>query len=261
ITNGSDPLNPNDPVQDPHGDADGDGLTNAEEHQHGTDPNKPDTDGDGISDKDEITNGTDPLDPNDPAATIAAGNLTVVTNDAAANGVATNSVKMKVTDVSGNPLKNRQVTVAADNSAVVGTVALTDTNGEVTVTLTSTRAGISTVTAAINGTSRTVDITFVADSSTATIATGNLTVVTNDAVANGTATNSVKVKVTDANNHPLENQLVTMTAGNSAVVGTVALTDTNGEVTVTLTSTRAGISTVTAAINGTSRTVDVTFIA
>ncbi|WP_413499745.1 Ig-like domain-containing protein, partial [Buttiauxella gaviniae] len=126
---------------------------------------------------------------------------------------------------------------------------------------TSTKAGISTVTAAINGTSRTVDVTFIADSSTATIATGNLTIVTNDAVANGTTTNSVKVTVTDANAHPLENQLVTMTADNSAVVGTVDLTDINGEVTVTLTSTKAGISTVTASINGSSQTVDVNFVA
>ncbi|MCH8510119.1 MAG: thrombospondin type 3 repeat-containing protein [Kiritimatiellae bacterium] len=45
----------------PNVDADGDGLTNLEEYQHGTDPNNPDTDGDGMSDGDEITLGLDPL--------------------------------------------------------------------------------------------------------------------------------------------------------------------------------------------------------
>ncbi|MFP2508390.1 beta strand repeat-containing protein, partial [Buttiauxella gaviniae] len=194
-------------------------------------------------------------------ATIPAGDLTVVSDDAVADGTDTNKVKAVVKDAQGNVLANQTVSFSAGNGAVIAATGSTDVSGEVEMTLTSTKAGISTVTASINGTSRTVDVTFIADSSTATIATGNLTVVTNDAVANGTATNSVKVKVTDANSHPLENQLVTMTSGNSAVVGTVGLTDANGEVTVTLTSTKAGISTVTASINGTSQTVDVTFMA
>jgi hypothetical protein len=61
-------LDVNDPTvasQDP----DGDGLTNLQEFQLGTDPNNPDTDGDGIPDGVEIANGTDPLDPNSPIKT------------------------------------------------------------------------------------------------------------------------------------------------------------------------------------------------
>lgn len=42
-------------------DADGDGLTQAQEEAYGTDPNDPDTDGDGYDDGTEITNGYDPL--------------------------------------------------------------------------------------------------------------------------------------------------------------------------------------------------------
>src|ERR1051326_777721 len=60
----------NDPTvatQDP----DGDGLTNLQEFQLGTDPNNPDTDGDGIPDGVEIANGTDPLDPNSPIRTFS----------------------------------------------------------------------------------------------------------------------------------------------------------------------------------------------
>ena len=48
------------------GDDDGDGLSNQEEADLGTDPNNPDTDGDGLADGDEVTLGTDPLDPNSP---------------------------------------------------------------------------------------------------------------------------------------------------------------------------------------------------
>ncbi len=45
----------------PDSDADGDGLTLAEEEDLGTDPDNPDTDGDGLQDGDEVhTHGTDP---------------------------------------------------------------------------------------------------------------------------------------------------------------------------------------------------------
>lgn len=43
-------------------DSDGDGLTNAEEEELGTDPKDADSDGDGIDDPDEIDLGTDPTD-------------------------------------------------------------------------------------------------------------------------------------------------------------------------------------------------------
>ncbi len=44
-------------------DSDGDGLTDAEESDAGTDPTKPDTDGDGLYDREEVqVYGTDPLD-------------------------------------------------------------------------------------------------------------------------------------------------------------------------------------------------------
>jgi len=47
----------------PDDDPDGDGLTNLEEYQHGTDPNNPDSDNDGLTDGEEIARGTDPLNP------------------------------------------------------------------------------------------------------------------------------------------------------------------------------------------------------
>ena len=48
--------------QSGQGDNDGDGLTNAEESQIGTDPNQSDSDGDGVSDGQESTDGTNPTD-------------------------------------------------------------------------------------------------------------------------------------------------------------------------------------------------------
>jgi hypothetical protein len=44
-------------------DADGDGLSDAEEAALGTDPANPDTDGGGVNDGTEVANGTDPFNP------------------------------------------------------------------------------------------------------------------------------------------------------------------------------------------------------
>ncbi|HFU4206608.1 TPA: putative Ig domain-containing protein, partial [Streptococcus suis] len=51
-------------------DDDGDGLTNGEELEIGTNPNLSDTDGDGRNDGDEVTDGTLPTDPNSIASSI-----------------------------------------------------------------------------------------------------------------------------------------------------------------------------------------------
>ena len=67
-------TDPNDPSDVPNNptttapppDSDGDGLTNAEEQQLGTNPNNQDTDGDTYADGGEVLSGTDPLYPNDP---------------------------------------------------------------------------------------------------------------------------------------------------------------------------------------------------
>ena len=49
-------------------DADGDGLTNEQEIDSGSDPNDPDTDGDGLIDGEEVFLGTDPTNPDTDAA-------------------------------------------------------------------------------------------------------------------------------------------------------------------------------------------------
>ena len=67
MAQGSDPLNPNDPLS-PGADGDGDGLSDTQEEGIGTDVTNPDTDGDGLTDGDEVAQGSDPLDPDDPGA-------------------------------------------------------------------------------------------------------------------------------------------------------------------------------------------------
>ena len=51
-------------LQPPESDQDGDGLTDAQELEIGTDPRSKDSDGDGYWDGDEVTGGSDPVDRN-----------------------------------------------------------------------------------------------------------------------------------------------------------------------------------------------------
>ena len=65
VANGTNPVDdPSDDVPDGAKDNDGDGLTNDQEANLGTDPNDPDSDDDDLTDGQEVnTYGTDPLDP------------------------------------------------------------------------------------------------------------------------------------------------------------------------------------------------------
>ena len=54
-------------------DTDGDGLNDAEEMLHGTDPELVDTDGDGLDDHDEVCRGTNPIDPDSDADGLSDG--------------------------------------------------------------------------------------------------------------------------------------------------------------------------------------------
>ncbi len=61
LVNHTDPLNPDDDLCVLPADCDGDGVSDAQEEEAGTDPKNADTDGDGLSDGDERRWGTDPL--------------------------------------------------------------------------------------------------------------------------------------------------------------------------------------------------------
>ena len=64
LADGSDPLDPSDGGAD----WDGDGLTNSEEQNHGTNMNNADSDGDGLPDGWEVSNGLNPTNGGDANA-------------------------------------------------------------------------------------------------------------------------------------------------------------------------------------------------
>ncbi|MCB5320256.1 inverse autotransporter beta domain-containing protein, partial [Yersinia massiliensis] len=192
------------------------------------------------------------FEPDDSTAQITAANLTVVRDNASANGTETNEVKAMVTDAGNNPLSGHVVSFEADNGAVVTTViGTTGADGVATATVTNMTAGTTTVKATVNGVSQSVPTTFEPDDSTAQITAANLTVVRDNASANGTETNEVKAIVTDAGNNPLSGHVVSFEADNGATVVTaISTTGADGIATTTVTNMTAGTTTVKATVNG-----------
>ncbi|ESD24857.1 hypothetical protein HMPREF1600_03149, partial [Escherichia coli 907715] len=91
---------------------------------------------------------------------------------------------------------------------------ITGPDGTVEISVTSQTAGISVVTASINSSSQSRDVTFIADVRTAQIA--DLVVIKDGSVADGATANTLQVKVTDANGNALAGQTVSVMAGNGA---------------------------------------------
>ena len=191
-------------------------------------------------------------------STAKIADLVVIKDGSEADGSTANTLQVKVTDANGNALAGQTVSVLADNGATVAPTVITEPDGTVEISVTSQTAGISAVTASINSSSQSRDVTFIADVRTAKIA--ELEVIRDNAVADGSTANTLQVKVTDANGNALAGQTVSVLAGNSATVAPTVTTQPDGTVEFSVTSQTAGTSTVTASINNSSQSQNVTFV-
>ena len=192
-------------------------------------------------------------------STAKIADLVVIKDGSEADGSTANTLQVKVTDAFGNALAGQTVSVMAGNGATVAPTVITEPDGTVEISVTSQTAGISAVTASINSSSQSRDVTFIADVRTAKIA--ELEVIRDNAVADGSTANTLQVKVTDANGNTLAGQAVSVLAGNSATVASTVTTKPDGTVEISVTSQTAGTSTVTASINSSSLSRNVTFVA
>ncbi|WP_175428536.1 Ig-like domain-containing protein, partial [Escherichia coli] len=191
--------------------------------------------------------------------TAKIADLVVIKDGSEADGSTANTLQVKVTDAFGNALNGQTVSVSADNSATVTPTVTTQPDGTVEISVTSQTAGISAVTASINNSTLSQNVMFIADIRTAQIA--ELVVIKDNSVADGTTANTLQVKVTDAFGNALNGQTVSVSADNSATVTPTVTTQPDGTVEISVTSQTAGSSTVTATINNTSLSRNVTFVA
>ena len=190
--------------------------------------------------------------------TAQIADLVVIKDGSVADGSTANMLRVRGTDAFGNALGGQTVSVLADNGVTTAPTVITEPDGTVEISVTSQTAGVSAVTATINSSSQSQNVTFIADVSTAKIA--ELEVIRDNAVADGSTANTLQVKVTDANGNTLAGQTVSVTAGNSATVAPTVTTQPDGTVEIIVTSQTAGTSTVTASINNSSLSQNVTFI-
>ncbi|ELJ3856380.1 Ig-like domain-containing protein [Escherichia coli] len=190
--------------------------------------------------------------------TAKIADLVVIKDGSEADGSTANTLRVRVTDAFGNALNGQTVSVLADNSATVAPTVTTQPDGTVEISVTSQTAGISAVTASINNSSQSRNVTFIADVSTAQIA--DLVVTQDGSVADGSTANTLQVKVTDANGNTLAGQTVSVLAGNGATTAPTVTTKPDGTVEISVTSQTAGTSTVTASINNSSQSQNVTFV-
>ncbi|EQB1637721.1 Ig-like domain-containing protein, partial [Escherichia coli] len=193
------------------------------------------------------------------ASTAQIADLVVIKDGSEADGSTANTLQVKVTDAFGNALNGQTVSVLADNGATVALTETTKPDGTAEISVTSQTAGVSAVTVSINSSSQSRDVTFIADIRTAKIA--DVEVIKDGSEADGSTANTLRVKVTDAFGNTLAGQTVSVTAGNGATVAPTVTTQPDGTVEISITSQTAGASTVTASINNSSQSRDVTFIA
>ncbi|WP_250385587.1 Ig-like domain-containing protein, partial [Escherichia coli] len=191
--------------------------------------------------------------------TAKIADLVVIKDGSEADGSTANTLRARVTDAFGNTLGGQTVSVLADNGATVAPTVTTQPDGTVEISVTSQTAGTSTVTASINNSSLSQNVTFVADVRTAKIA--DLVVTRDNSVADGAMANTLRVRVTDAFGNTLAGQTVSVMADNSATVSPTVTTEPDGTVEISVTSQTAGVSTVTASINSSSQSRNVTFVA
>lgn len=202
-----------------------------------------------------------------PAINNTTSEFTPAKSTLPADNASQQTLTLRVKDIQGNPVDigEDEITITTKNEqensgAKVSTLQRQE-SGIFTLVVT---AGTGTDVVKITPSARAVtftpaSVTVEADNATAQIKT--LEVVSDNAAADGTETNQVKVVVVDAHDNPVPNQTVTFTADNGVTIIDNATTDANGLAIASLTSLKAGEAIVTAALeNKTTKTVKTTFV-
>ncbi|KFK97498.1 heme utilization protein [Serratia sp. Ag1] len=174
-----------------------------------------------------------------------------------ADGQALNTVRATVQYLDGTPAVGATVLFDADNMGNISATAQTGIDGVATAYVSNVIAGTTQVTARIDDDSKSIDTLFVAGPAYVVDAE----VTQNNALANGVDDNNVLVSVEDSQGNSVVGETITFTATNGVTLSkTSAQTDSEGEVTVAITSESPVSSAITAtASNGIASTVAVDF--
>ncbi|SQI19191.1 intimin/invasin [Salmonella enterica subsp. arizonae] len=191
-------------------------------------------------------------------ATAKVSDITVDKSQGVANGNDHITYTAIVTDASGNPVKDQEVTWNATPATanLSSATSTTDSNGNTSVTITTLKAGSVNVTAQAGASPawNAPTTTFVGDKATAQIL--DLKTNKSTALANGTDSITFTGTVIDANNNVLEgvNVAWAVTPTTGVLSTTTSASGNDGKASVSLTSSQVESYQVTATVNGKDET-------
>lgn len=178
-----------------------------------------------------------------------------------ADGVQASTLSFTVLDNRHQPITGLKVAFEVTGGPEVTLSPVTEHNGVYSAMLSGVVAGNVMVAPTINGDAVAVEshqVTLSADHSTATV---GLTVLADDALANGVDVNKIKARVTDQHGNPVQDVAVEFDANNGATVMTAEdTTDAEGLVTVKLANINPGVTTVTAITGGHEERIKTSFV-
>ncbi|WPC99687.1 Ig-like domain-containing protein [Proteus terrae] len=132
---------------------------------------------------------------------------------------------------------------------------------QVTITAGSTPEIVTLTPKFRDNTFNQAQVTFVADTHSAIIAKGGLTVIKNHAPADGKSQNKIQVIVTDINANRIPNYPVSFAADNGATIIAQANTNAEGKIIVPITNTHIGKSIINVSVKDITYSTNVDFIA
>ncbi|WON76424.1 Ig-like domain-containing protein [Serratia sp. UGAL515B_01] len=198
-------------------------------------------------------------------ATLDKNSLSGKDGSTLANGKDVNTVQLPVKDANGNPIPGYDVTFTVTNpdGTTRQQTVTTDENGIASLPVTSNLAGSVKVEAEIGGLTSSTELSFVADSTTATIDQNGMGAKAGNTVANGTDVNTVQLPVKDANGNPIPGFDVTFTITNpdGSTRQQTVKTDENGIASLPVTSDKAGNVKVEANVGGVTNSTELSFVA
>ncbi|SET55913.1 inverse autotransporter beta domain-containing protein [Thorsellia anophelis] len=178
-----------------------------------------------------------------------------------------NKVIVPIVDQNGNVLSNVDVTinVTGPDGLVIEKIVKTDEFGNAILPFAQIKAGETVITATVNGSAITKNVTFIADKASAVIDENGLVVTKNGAVADLIDVNTVQVTIKDkfgnlVSDMPIEFSSVQELNLGGKATSNIIMTNTDGVAITNLTTTKAQIFTVNASVNGLTATKDVNFI-
>jgi adhesin/invasin len=194
--------------------------------------------------------------------TLLPDNLNVSRDGALADGSDRNVIEALVTDRENNPVAGHTVSFSVSEGAkLVKEQVNSDEKGIARAEVTSLQAKRHHVTAEVNGSRASHELTFNADVRTATFAAEGMVLIEDGSPANGIRKNIALVKVVDANNNPLEDITVAFIAPADVTLAQLSVkTDSQGIARVAHTSLKPAQYMLSAALKNQRVSAESTFI-